>query len=364
MQVKTIQAEYIRDYSNPKNSRVIVKEGSEQLYIEQFALHFFEKQGYFGFHAENEFWETIGRLLFLEELLIPHQYKGEIRYGLWGIKEVKNRIEKQEYTHRLIEFGMSNLTNFIGDNAKRYMELSLFTTVEKEFSGSDKVSEYLCWFDIVVETFELNVLIPLFDWIFTNPFPGKSLTGMPDLLLFKNKKPAFAEVKSENDKLSSAQLSTLKFLSTNLGIEVYIFEAKEKLSIINQEQKNKFLEYHQQKNIKKKELKREIEKLTGIKISRKATYFDLVYRDEINLSAYIKLIEYFHKLGYHWVSFPLFREIPNKILTSNAKDIKKLNLNQIRDLGYQLKFIRDNSIIEEIICECKKYINIKLLKAN
>ena len=111
MQVKTIQAEYIRDYSNLKSNEVIVKKGGEYLSIEQFALNIFEEQGYNGFHAENWFWESIISFLFFDELLmstsIPDNY-------YLCFDRIKKKTDKRVYFCKLVQIqGKTNLYKFL-----------------------------------------------------------------------------------------------------------------------------------------------------------------------------------------------------------------------------------------------------------
>lgn len=225
--LKIIKSQYIRDYSNPNNNRVIIKKGCKQQTIEQFALDFFEEQGYSGFFAENWFWESIISLLFFDELLtLSEYYLDGDKYYLSCIDIIKRKMDKEIYFYKLIQIkNKSNLYKFFKKQRQKYKKIIFMPETTGRYQQYCKTEDCLQWFKFLILAVESNVFIRLIDWCLESP--GRTVSSMPDLMLFKKDQLAFAEIKSEKDRLNSAQSATLNFLSIDLGIEIYLFKAKE-----------------------------------------------------------------------------------------------------------------------------------------
>lgn len=220
--ITTIDMPYERVKGKLNKSRVIIIDGNDQITIEQLALRRFAEMGYGGFLGENRFWEVLGAFMFYEDILIEH----EGRFCMPFPAKVKTMMYVDTYFKKL-QFLKEDgaLKERIQHNMNHYLSLPLLYEVEEKRRESERFRNTLAWSDIVVEHMDRCKLLRVIDWVITRS--QGEIKGMPDLILFKENEIAFAEVKSERDRISMVQAETLEYLSSNLGIKVYLAEGKD-----------------------------------------------------------------------------------------------------------------------------------------
>jgi len=330
--IQNRRIEYERDYSDPAETRVIIKAGSERISIEELAIRNLAKEGYEGFHAENRFWITATQLLFYNELLAP-DYRG-VQYGycLAIPNALSQRIDDTTYVKRLQELqGEPDLAALLHKRSGSYRELPLSSKVETAYRDGPAFSQCVDYITPILSYLDRSVFLHILDYTL-RVRPGRGIKSMPDLLLLKNSSVSFAEVKSENDRLNEAQSRTLEFLSQELGLEVFLVEGTEILNEAATKERERFYEYRRELEKERRRLKRELGKTVGTKISRDLTIMDF-HLHSMPFSDFMNLIEGFHKLGFHWISFPLYRQIVSHVDWSSVNDLPK---QQIIELGTKL----------------------------
>ena len=218
--VEEIELHYERGNSRPSESRVRIVDGGKTIKIEDFALRRFAELGYAGFHGENRFWELFDSFLFYEFMLRTIQAEEGVFYSLpWP--RAPGKTDQDQYLGVLKQLKeMRDLKKHVHERVAHYLLIPLCIKVEKKRRSSDRFRNSLGWFDIIIDSIERNTLLRIVDW--TIRFPGKQLRGMPDLFLCKNHRVSFAEIKSERDKLRDEQARTLLFLTSELGLDVFL----------------------------------------------------------------------------------------------------------------------------------------------
>jgi hypothetical protein len=216
--ITTILLPYERDSKIGSTKRYVI-DGEERVSIEDKALSFLAESGYVGFHAENRFWEHFSSFLFYRAMLISHGTSG----GCLPWPIVNPDPERIDINLYIEEFdnlkATPDLKALVHNCVKHYLGLRISPLEEKRRS-SQRFKNSLAWFDIIIDNVDRCTLLRIVDWTIRSP--GGQVKGMPDLILLRDNRISFAEVKSEGDPLRKEQTLSLDFLSSKLGFEVFL----------------------------------------------------------------------------------------------------------------------------------------------
>jgi len=167
--------------------------------VEEIAIKFYEKSGYYALGTENHYWERIINLLFHKQMTVEY-YK--IRY----------EANREEFEKRF----------------KRLEDIDLEKEIEKSFKYHDMGFLMSGNWDSVYE-YGLNDYLTALRigkeklLIFIKRLVKNGIYGLPDLIVWNDNEFFFVEVKSENDNVSGNQLIQHLFIMEIVGIKVELF---------------------------------------------------------------------------------------------------------------------------------------------
>jgi len=222
--------------------RVIYTSSDKDYLPEEFAILTYENEGYQAIWAENYYWWYVTALLFWD--VIFARVKGAVKVISQGVSinidpldanyeslfqqyvlgtngQPADMLESPFYHRRrnfferkIKELKHSDITEMLEHSYKLHYKQNC-RLIEKwdRFSFQDLTSPLKnAGNDIVIQI----CLKILSDY-------QNSRRGLPDLIVFSENEFFFSEVKSKNDKISSAQKSWINFLGNNLKRKVDIF---------------------------------------------------------------------------------------------------------------------------------------------
>lgn len=191
----------------------------EKCFAEEVALLHYKKEGYSGIWSENSYWWMLLSLLFWHiifaklEGLIPYDSEEHMQFS--GMPPDLFKEEFYERRKYLIRNRCQEL--LMGDIIQKLIE-----SYEENYGKNCRLIEDWNAFSldelvIPLKLVEKEKLLKIFHRLLSNF--NNNRRGLPDLILYNDNRFFFAEVKSENDKITEDQLKWHDFLS-RLGFKV------------------------------------------------------------------------------------------------------------------------------------------------
>lgn len=183
--------------------------------VEEAVLHYFEKEGWHGFHAENYLWRGIFGLVFWT--IIFDESHGSFHHPLQRQPSDLNDIT---FFETRIELLQTQLDKFKTKKA-------LLKYIVKMHNDKEGISNrFVGWHESLLPSVEVAVMkLPLVGLkkvlLEMAKLMKENSAGFPDLFIWNDSEYQFYEVKSPNDHLSAQQLFWLDFLtSVKINVEV------------------------------------------------------------------------------------------------------------------------------------------------
>ncbi len=319
--VEHIDIPFERDYSNPQDSKVRVKSGSDILTVEEFVLQWFLPKGYSGIHSENFFWESLISFIFYDHLLSSH---AEDFFLLIVPNQFWHRVPPEVYFRTIEQLfeSKNSLSTAVEANFERYLNLSLFYTVDKERRNSPQFQNLPSQISQVIDSFDLKQLLLLIDTLLRAG--GTQITGMPDLLLFENKVPVFCEVKSPNDLLRSAQSSQIQSLTQKIGIKVMVADLVEQ-EPSDAHQQQAYYDIRKKERTVQAEARQRLEQTLGVKVT--SISLPSIPYAEFDSDKFMHIIRDSRTSGFKFLRHYIKDSIPSlKDTTVNQSFVDMLNV--------------------------------------
>ena len=214
----------------------------ESLFAEELAIRAYQKEGYNPYWTENAYWWEVMALLFWD--VIFAKVKGAVKVLSDGAEiELDTDDERYEQLFKQTVIEMNGMPmDFFSDDFysrrkliinNRIKELQNSNILEKlkisfgkNFGNNCRCIEDWNKYSLekIVEPISKvnqNVVIEICHRLLRNFNSHRS--GFPDLVINSTDEFFFAEVKSENDKISDKQAEWHNFLSESLGLKVEMF---------------------------------------------------------------------------------------------------------------------------------------------
>jgi hypothetical protein len=195
----------------------------KEYFVEDAATLHYQKLGHAIIRSENYFWWHLLALLFWDIIYVKLDGVWTEAFGNFPSKS--QDIPLDFFSDEFYQKRKDLINNKI-------KELTHFNLIEKASSSYKKNHNKPCrlidsWdryslndFTAVLEQNNSNNILKILERLLINFNDNRS--GLPDLLVFNQKKFFFSEVKSENDKLSDNQKIWHSYLSDTLGYDVEV----------------------------------------------------------------------------------------------------------------------------------------------
>jgi hypothetical protein len=198
-----------------KNTPSISIEKDPDIKVEEAVLHYFEKEGWQGFHAENYLWRGIFGLVFWD--IIFDENHGSFHHPLQRQPSDLNDTIFFESRSELLEAKLDKFKS----------KKSLLNYIVKMHNEKEGISNrFVGWHETLLPSLEVAIMkLPLQGLkkvlLEMSKLMKENSAGFPDLFIWNDVEYQFYEVKSPNDHLSAQQLFWLDFLaSAKINVEV------------------------------------------------------------------------------------------------------------------------------------------------
>jgi len=210
--------------ANTLNGKTKYVLDNKEMYVEQLAQKFYEKEGFISLWSENNYWWTIFSLLFWDVIYAKID-------GVWTpeLGEFPSRYQDMPqdfFSDRFYEKRKTLFDNKIKELSHSDIKQRLHNSYKDNFQKPCRPIENWNQFSIeelsvAVEKIENDKLLKILERL-AKDFKNNR-AGMPDLFVYSKSECFFAEVKGEKDNISNRQRLWHSFLSDELDFKVEIF---------------------------------------------------------------------------------------------------------------------------------------------